>query len=132
MIIPSYDDLERAIPDISVRDAFAQVMYLVRSVPASSSPRPEQRVDALAPSSLFACLRSPGTPEVIASVARDFSPRVERHAPTSVVLDISGLERLLGDARAIGTELERAASARARGVRVAVAPTQTAARLFRR
>lgn len=91
---------------------------------------------------MFACLRSNQTDAMLA-IARDFSPRIERHGPACVVLDVSGLGRLLGDAHAIGAELERAASpelvarvsgARRRsadhGIRIAVAPTQTAARLL--
>jgi protein ImuB len=61
-------------------------------------------------------------------VARDFSPRIERHGDGCVVLDVSGLERLLGDAHAIGAALM--ASAPAGNMRVAVAPTQVAARLL--
>ena len=58
-------------------------------------------------------------------IARDFSPRVERHGASTVVLDVSGLGRLLGDPHAIGAELDRAAAARGSGMRIAVAPTQT-------
>ncbi|MBA3885992.1 MAG: hypothetical protein H0X67_09705 [Acidobacteria bacterium] len=63
-------------------------------------------------------------------VARDFSPRIERHGTASVVLDVSGLDKLLGDAQAIGAELERAAKGCAPDARTAVAPTQTAARVL--
>jgi protein ImuB len=64
------------------------------------------------------------------AIARDFSPRIERHGTACVVLDVSGLGRLLGDAQAIGAELNRAAADRAAADRVAIAPTQTAARLM--
>jgi protein ImuB len=84
-----------------------------------------RRVDVL-----FACLHSTRAPEAIVAIARDFSPRIERYGTTAVVLDVSGLGRLLGDASAIGAELARAAGERARDIRVAVAPTQTAARLL--
>jgi hypothetical protein len=94
------------------------------------SPRPSP-VEADASSTrLFACLRSTGVPEVLTAIARDFSPRLERHGSACVVLDVSGLGRLLGDAQAIGAELDRAAADRAAGIRVAIAPTQTAARLM--
>jgi protein ImuB len=63
-------------------------------------------------------------------IARDFSPRIERHGASSVVLDVSGLARLLGDAQAIGAALDRAADAAAAPLRVAIAGTQTAARLM--
>ena len=62
------------------------------------------------------------------AVARDFSPRVQRHGDGCVVCDVSGLERLLGDAHAIGREIARACAARGgTGVSVAVAATQMAA-----
>jgi protein ImuB len=94
------------------------------------------------------------------AIARDFSPRIERHGAACVVLDVSGLGQLLGDARAIGIELDRVAADRvaadrvaadrvaadrvaadrvaadrsgavsAAGIRVAIAPTQIAARLL--
>jgi hypothetical protein len=70
------------------------------------------------------------------AVAREFSPRIERHGPACVVLDVSGLGRLLGDPQAIGTELNRVAADRvaadrvAADICVALAPTQTAARLM--
>jgi len=81
------------------------------------------------PPSLFACLRSARAPEAAVSIARDFSPRIERHGRACVVLDVSGLGRLLGDARAIGVELQRRADG-CGDLRVGIAPTQTAARLL--
>jgi protein ImuB len=63
-------------------------------------------------------------------VAREFSPRIERCGPREVTLDLSGLTHLFGDARAIGTELRRTAADRGLRVRVAIAGTRTAARLF--
>ena len=41
-------------------------------------------------------------------IARDFSPRIQRYGAECVVLDVSGLGSLLGDADAIGAELARA------------------------
>ena len=78
---------------------------------------------------LFACLRSARAPEAAVSIARDFSPRIERHGCAGVVLDVSGLGRLLGDARAIGAELQRMGDG-CGDLRVGIAPTQTAARLL--
>ena len=46
----------------------------------------------------------------LVQVARDFSPRVETHGDRMVTLDISGLGSLIGDPRAIGEELRRAAA----------------------
>src|SRR3954466_10888419 len=90
--------------------------------------------------SVYACIRTPELPDVAAAVARDFSPRLQRHAQGCVVLDIGGLGRLLGDPPAIGAELARAVLARyldrdqrysqsPPATRIAIAPTQTAALL---
>ena len=72
-----------------------------------------------------------GLDDVIA-IARDFSPRYESHEScggtvTAVVIDVRGLDRLLGDARMIGEELRREAARRGVRVHVAVASTCTAA-----
>jgi protein ImuB len=75
---------------------------------------------------LYAALH--GTPlERLMAIAREFSPRIERHGDTDVTLDVSGLGRLLGDAHAIGAELARAGADR-----VAVAASQIGARLLAR
>ena len=71
----------------------------------------------------------------MASLARDFSPRVETHAPSvsrgdhMVTLDVSGLGSLIGEPRAIGEELRRAAADAGLRVHIAIAATTTAARL---
>jgi protein ImuB len=78
---------------------------------------------------MFACLYSP-LPEkhaAIERVARDFSPRIERQQDGLVVLDISGLERLIGPPRVIAAELFAAA-----GERLGVAATRIAAQLLAR
>ena len=65
------------------------------------------------------------------AIARDFSPRVQRHGDGCVVCDVSGLERLLGDTHAIGREIARACAARGgAGVSIAVAATQMATLLL--
>ena len=66
----------------------------------------------------------------VLQLARDFSPRVETHGPGLVTLDIRGLGSLLGDARAIGEELRRAAADRSLRVHVAIAATTTTAMLL--
>jgi protein ImuB len=66
----------------------------------------------------------------LADVAREFSPRIEVCSATEIVLDLSGLERLFGDARTIAEELRRTAADRGLRVRVAIAGTRTAARLL--
>jgi len=85
--------------------------------------------------------------DTLLGIARDFSPRIEAHGrrastnaqgiPSTVggcevVLDLSGLTRLFGDARAIADELRRTAADRGLRVRIAIAGTRTAARLLTR
>jgi protein ImuB len=60
-------------------------------------------------------------------IAREFSPRYERHHDNLVSIDVSGLERLLGPARVIGDELRRQAVSHGLRVHVAVAGTRMAA-----
>jgi len=93
---------------------------------------------------LYACLRVPQRPDLAVTVAKDFSPRLQRYPHGCVVLDVSGLERLLGTPQTIGEELEKGVEGQgARGERglgsqrgrgnhraVAVAPTQSAALLL--
>jgi protein ImuB len=66
----------------------------------------------------------------LASLAREFSPRVEVHHPGLVPLDARGLERLFGDAASLGDQLRRAAADRRLPVRIALASTRTAAWLI--
>lgn len=102
--------------------------------PVENAVSPAEALATSAP--LFACLRAsrfPGStvhasPHLL--IARDFSPRIECHGASTVVLDVSGLGRLLGDAHAIGAELTRAADAYGSSVQIAVARSQTAARLL--
>jgi len=68
--------------------------------------------------------------EALVDVAREFSPRIEVYGPREIVLDLSGLSRLFGEARTIAEELRRTAADRGVRVRVAVAGTRTAARLL--
>lgn len=71
--------------------------------------------------------------ETLRAIAQDFSPRYQyfrMDRADLVVIDVSGVERLLGPARVIGEELRRAVSARGVRAHVAVASTQTAARLL--
>src|SRR5688500_223041 len=131
MKVPSYDDLTPSIPDVDPADVFGSVGRLLpvggpvaigvaRSVPAP----PRQAVPPL-----YAALHGTRA-RALTAIARDFSPRIERHAAADridVLLDVSGLGRLLGDAAAIGAELARAGAPR-----VAVAPSRAAARLLAR
>ena len=56
-------------------------------------------------SSLYACLRSPRTPDLAVAVAQEFSPRLQRYGSNGVVLDVAGLGRLFGAPQAIGDAL---------------------------
>ncbi|HEY3043029.1 MAG TPA: hypothetical protein VGJ39_03340 [Vicinamibacterales bacterium] len=94
----------------------------------TSVPNPKSQT----PNPLFACLYQPPASDAhdgasLLAIAREFSPRYEVHRADLVTIDISGLGRLLGDARAIGEELRRDASARGVRVHVAIAGTRTAA-----
>jgi protein ImuB len=71
-----------------------------------------------------------GDRAAIDAVARDFSPRIESHGDREVVLDVRGLDRLIGDPPTIAAELQRTAAERGLPVQVAVAGTRTAARLL--
>jgi hypothetical protein len=112
MRIPSYDDLTPSIPDIStgdVHEAVARLLHVARpvrgpvfaKVPAG---KPRTTDDGCRTTEIYACLRSVRHPETILAIARDFSPRIQRY-PNAVVLDVSGLGRLLGPPASIGVEL---------------------------
>jgi protein ImuB len=68
--------------------------------------------------------------DALVDVAAEFSPRYEVTGPRDVTLDLSGLGRLFGSARAIADELQRTAAGRGLHIAVAIAGTQTAARLL--
>ena len=83
---------------------------------------------------MYACLCLHADPHAgandaapLVALARDFSPRYEQRRDDVVVVDVSGLGRLLGDARTIGWELRRSGAARGLRVHVAIAGTCTAA-----
>jgi hypothetical protein len=61
--------------------------------------------------SLFASLRSADPLVDVAAIAREFSPRIQQYGRGCVVLDVGGLERLLGAPEGIGRELCRALEA---------------------
>ena len=124
MKIPSYDDLARSIPDVAPGDVFTSVSRLLPAAGPVGLGREQSAPPAT--EQLYAALH--GAPiEPLLAIARDFSPRIERYGETDVVLDVSGLGRLLGDARAIGAELARAGAER-----VAVCQSQIGARLLAR
>src|SRR5438094_247778 len=90
------------------------------------SPKPFVRPQPFA-HSLYACIFHPPAPDNVidrdarkennfsplVAIAAQFSPRYEAHGDDLVSIDVSGLERLLGPAQAIGEELRRTAAARA-------------------
>jgi len=81
---------------------------------------------------MFAAVFAPEGSDVgvLVDVGRAFSPRLEEHLPREVVLDVDGLTRLFGDARAIAAEIRRTAADRKLRVRVAIAGSRVAARLL--
>lgn len=95
---------------------------------------------------MFACLYAPprglafrskdGAPrarcvtDALVRLARLQSPCVEVHADNLVVLDATGLADLVGDGRAFGATLRRAAAARGLCLHIGVASTRTAALLI--
>src|SRR5687767_1766758 len=126
MSIPSYDDLTPSIPDVHPRETFDQV---TRLVPHDEPVVARQRLaDSHAPGLVAALVGR--HPAALTALAKDFSPRLERHGDDCVVLDIAGLGRLLGDAHGIASELLRTAVERGVKCSIGVAPTQTAAQLI--
>lgn len=83
---------------------------------------------------MFCCLlRDPASrpvPGAIAAVARACSPRVEPRGDAAAVFDADGLARILGSPETIAREVGRLAARRGLCVRVALAPTETAAWLL--
>jgi protein ImuB len=75
---------------------------------------------------MYACLYAPNCRLALQHVAQQFSPRYETHDDL-VVVDVRGLDRLLGAARTIGDELRRESADRGLRAHVAIAGTQTAA-----
>jgi protein ImuB len=133
MPVPSYDDLAPSIPDVHPRDTFDQVTRLVPSedpVVTCDVRRGTCDVQPTTCGVLFACVRTQNVDGGLLALARDFSPRIERYGDACVVLDVSGLGRLLGDAHGIAAELRRAATGRRINPWMAIAPTQTAALLL--
>ena len=102
-------------------------------LPASSSQLHASVLSPVAlgplPLPLYACLHAVSAVDAstLVQLARDFSPRFECHRDDLVSIDIRGLDRLLGDPKAIGAELRRSAAARGLRLQVAVAATRTAA-----
>ncbi len=122
-MIPSYDDLTPGIPDVIDSEAVDQLALFLhqdlrkRSRDQETSGKKENkttsdRVDAR----LYACLRT--------------SPRVMVVSECEVLLDVSGLGALIGEPPVIAKELRRALKDAGAQGSVAIAATQTTARLL--
>jgi protein ImuB len=136
MKIPSYDDLTRPIPDAARTDTVLSLGLFV-DTPAAAERAPQGTALVTAPSALFACVYGVEVKEDAVrwtadamTVARTFSPRVAAAGARTVIVDVSGLGRLIGPPPVIAAEIDRAAREAGLDVRVALAPTQTAARLL--
>ena len=132
--VPSYDDLTPGIPDDVDAKAAAQLSMLLRDDLHRRSGDQEKntyQAPELLSSCLYACLRTAdgGLPALLA-IARDFSPRVRRVSDVEVLLDVSGLGRLIGEPPEIARQLARAIDAARIDAGVALAPTQTIARVL--
>lgn len=85
---------------------------------------------------LFACLvrdlsTSASVPaDVLETIARACSPRVEPHGPDEIVFDASGLTRVIGAPPEVAKEVRRLAESHGVIVRIALAGTSTAAWLL--
>ena len=97
-------------------------------MPVKAPPETARPVEPALYAALIAAAGSDAA--VLLDVARMGSPRIVVDGPRAVMLDVSGLTRLFGDARAIGHEMRRLAAERGLRIRVAVASTRTAARLL--
>ena len=96
-------------------------MFTCLYVPSRSSSLPRSRIEH--PST------ARSVTDTLVRLAREFSPRVEVQGEHLVMLDTSGLGDMVGDARAVGDALRRAAADRGLCARVAVATTRMAALL---
>jgi protein ImuB len=139
-MIPSYDDLTPPIPDVVSSESVTQLaLFLSHGLHAPGSRTNHEAPESLqshpaepvivARVTLYACLHGEDTTALL-SLARDFSPRVMRAGDHDVLLDVSGLGRLIGEPAAIAVEIDRAVRDAALCASVAIAPTQTAARLL--
>src|SRR5262245_14537275 len=107
--------------------------------PSLSSASTALRRGRLESPASYACVYQPpsgnsadAAANVLIEVAEAFSPRYERHGTHLVIIDIRGLDRLIGPAMTIGEELRRAAAERGLRAHIAIARTQTAAMILAR
>lgn len=140
MSVPSYDDLPPGIPDVVDSEKVEQLTVFLNACqrPTPNVQRPTWGSLGrweLGIGNLYACLRrhdTTGDLPALLAVARDFSPRVRQAGEREVLLDVSGLGRLIGPPAEIERQLAQAVvNARVEAC-VAIAPTQTIARLLAR
>ncbi len=157
-MIPSYDDLTPGIPDVLDSENVDQLALFLRddlNRRSGDQEKSGKNPFDLVNSCVFACLtltancqlqtanRDPETVDrelpastqatagqALLAVARDFSPRVRQASDREVLLDVSGLGALIGAPPAIARELSRALREARVAAAVALAPTQTMARLL--
>ena len=133
MSVPSYDDLTPGIPDdIDPKSSEQIALFLQTDLRRKSEAirsRTPQKAPDLLNACLFACLRGRDRAALL-RVARDFSPRVMVVSESEVLLDVSGLGALIGPPATIEEELRRAVQDIGARANVAIAQTQTVARLL--
>jgi protein ImuB len=157
-VIPSYDDLTPGIPDVPDSGTVDQLALFLRedlNTRSGGQEKSRQPTPDLQTPCLFACLRLSADRrrptangerhavngelaavvkappwQALLAVARDFSPRVRQASDCEVLLDVSGLGALIGAPPVIATELARALREAGVSAHVAIAPTQTMARLL--
>jgi len=118
------------IPELrsSSADPLYACLYQPRRPAACpDSPKSDPRAARHKGARPAASAEGPAGDSTLVSVAQTFSPRYERHRDDLVSIDVSGLDRLFGDARAIGTAIGREVAARGLRAHVAVASTRMAA-----
>jgi len=119
--VPSFGNLAPGIPGVVDSKLAHRVTSLLPIVPD------------LLNSCLYACLRldagSRKLPAVL-SIARDFSPRVMVASERDVLVDVSGLGRLIGPPDEIARQLAHAVSDAGVQANVALGKTQTIARVL--
>jgi nucleotidyltransferase/DNA polymerase involved in DNA repair len=136
MTIPSYDDLTPPIPDVVSSESVTQLALFLRDLQPLPRARRVAEPSVAPPAMLYACLSDDGSQEAegrkqeLERIARDFSPRVMRASDHEILLDVSGLGRLIGEPAAIAAEIDRTVREAGLRARVAIAPTQTAARIL--
>jgi hypothetical protein len=146
--IPCYGDLTPGIPGVVETKAATHLAAGIRDTsevpPPISTPRPGAAGVAAFDESvvshwefgagnLYACLRlGTGSSQLapLLAVARDFSPRVMTATERDVLVDVSGLGRLIGPPDEIARQLAHALFDARITASVAIGPTQTIARVL--